>query len=54
VLRSAMRCVDPGWLDERLAALAAHVQDGSAAGVRATLEEMQAAASAPRDEALVR
>ena len=54
VLRSALRRVDPGWLDERLAVLEEHVRDGSAEGVRATLEEMLRTAAPPRDEALVR
>jgi FlaA1/EpsC-like NDP-sugar epimerase len=54
VLRSAMRRVDPDWLDDRLAVLAAQVHEGSADDVRATLEEMHRTAAAPRDEALVR
>jgi FlaA1/EpsC-like NDP-sugar epimerase len=43
VLRSAMHQVDPVWLNGRLAVLARHVKNASAAGVRAALAEMHAA-----------
>jgi FlaA1/EpsC-like NDP-sugar epimerase len=42
VLGSTMRQVDPDWLDERLAALARHVERASATGVRTTLAELHA------------
>ncbi|MGE5273992.1 MAG: SDR family NAD(P)-dependent oxidoreductase [Verrucomicrobiota bacterium] len=51
ICRSALPEVDPGWLNERLAALAAQVDRASAAEVRATLDEMIAAART-REEAL--
>jgi FlaA1/EpsC-like NDP-sugar epimerase len=56
VFRSPLPAVDPDWLDGRLAALAAYVDQASAAEVRATLEEMTAAAehAEPREEVLVR
>ena len=55
VFRSTLPDVDPDWLDERLAALAAQVDRASAAEVRATLDELIAAPErpVPREQALV-
>ena len=42
VLRADLHCVDGEWLERRLSVLARHVRQGSAAGARAMLAEMNA------------
>jgi FlaA1/EpsC-like NDP-sugar epimerase len=44
VLRSTTHHVDPAWLNAWIAALARHVEEASAAGVRAVLSAMQGSA----------
>jgi FlaA1/EpsC-like NDP-sugar epimerase len=48
VLSAPMHHVDPAWLEQQLAVLAQHVERASAAGVRALLAGMQAAAASER------